>query len=127
MLFDPADPNGRSCGSFFVNPVVSAERADFVERTEGDGRMPRYAQPDGSVKLAAGWLIERAGFAKGTRRGTVGLSTKHALAIVCHDGATARDVLAFAREIADTVESRFGVRLAPEPVYFSNAQAPTPA
>lgn len=127
MLFDPRDPNGRSCGSFFVNPVVSAERADLVERTAGDARMPRYPQADGRVKLAAGWLIERAGFEKGTRRGAVGLSTKHALAIVCHDGATAGDVLAFAREIVGAVEARFGVGLVPEPVFFAEIQAPTPA
>jgi UDP-N-acetylmuramate dehydrogenase len=127
MLFDPTARNGRSCGSFFVNPVVSAERAELVERTAGDTRMPRYPQPDGRVKLAAGWLIERAGFAKGTRRGAVGLSTEHALAIVCHDGATAGEVLAFAREIVSTVEARFGVGLVPEPVYFGEIQAPTPA
>jgi UDP-N-acetylmuramate dehydrogenase len=127
MLLDAADPNGRSCGSFFVNPVVSAELANAVERAAGDLRMPRYPQPDGRVKLAAGWLIERAGFAKGTRRGAVGLSTEHALAIVCHDGATASEVEAFAREIVLSVQARFGVRLVPEPVFFGAGQPLTPA
>jgi UDP-N-acetylmuramate dehydrogenase len=121
MLHDPSDENGRSCGSFFVNPVVSAEQAQAIERSTGEPRMPRYPQPDGRVKLAAGWLIERAGFAKGTSRGAVGLSTKHALAIVCHPGARADDVLAFAREITATVQARFGVALAPEPVLFGAA------
>jgi UDP-N-acetylmuramate dehydrogenase len=118
MLLDPADPNGRSCGSFFVNPVVSAELASSVERSAGDARMPRYPQPDGRVKLAAGWLIERAGFEKGMRRGAVGLSTAHALAIVCHDGATASEVRALAAAIVRAVQARFGVTLVPEPAYF---------
>jgi UDP-N-acetylmuramate dehydrogenase len=81
--------------------------------------MPRYPQPDGRVKLAAGWLIEQAGFAKGLRRGHVGLSTRHALAIVCHEGARAADVLALAREITSGVRSRFAVELVPEPAIWS--------
>lgn len=127
MVLDPNDENGRSCGSFFVNPVVSAEQANAVERTLGVASMPRYLQPDGSVKLAAGWLIEQAGFTKGMQRGPVGLSTKHALAIVCHDGATASLVEAFAREIRAGVEARFGVTLTQEPVTFGReAQPATP-
>jgi UDP-N-acetylmuramate dehydrogenase len=80
--------------------------------------MPRYPQPDGRVKLAAGWLIERAGFSKGQRSGPVGLSTKHALAIVCHDGARASDVLAFAETIRSGVRERFGIELVNEPVVW---------
>ncbi|HEX6271812.1 MAG TPA: UDP-N-acetylenolpyruvoylglucosamine reductase, partial [Polyangiaceae bacterium] len=80
--------------------------------------MPRYPQPDGRVKLAAGWLIERAGFDKGLRRGPVGLSTKHALSIVCRDGARALDVLAFAEAIRAGVRERFGVSLVLEPVVW---------
>jgi UDP-N-acetylmuramate dehydrogenase len=118
MLLDPVDENRRSCGSFFVNPIVSSEQAALAEARVTDAKMPRFPQADGRVKLAAGWLIERAGFAKGTRRGAVGLSTKHALAIVCHDGATARDVLTFASEIQAGVKARFGVELTPEPVFF---------
>ena len=120
MLLDPHDENGRSCGSFFVNPVVWQEQARAIEMTLGEGaKMPRYPQPDGRVKLAAGWLIEQAGFAKGTLRGRVGLSSKHALAIVCHDGATAADVLALAGEIQGAVKARFGVTLEREPVTFA--------
>jgi UDP-N-acetylmuramate dehydrogenase len=118
MVLDASDENGRSCGSFFVNPVVTRERADAVLALASEAKMPRYPQPDGRVKLAAGWLIERAGFSRGTRRGTVGLSTKHALAIVSHDGATARAVLDFAREIQVRVRERFGVELTPEPVIW---------
>jgi UDP-N-acetylmuramate dehydrogenase len=70
------------------------------------------------VKLSAAWLIERAGFAKGQRRGAVGLSTRHALAIVCHEGARAAALVAFAREIRDRVRDRFGVVLVPEPTLW---------
>jgi UDP-N-acetylmuramate dehydrogenase len=80
--------------------------------------MPRWPQPDGRVKLSAAWLIERAGFARGQADGPVGLSTRHSLAIVCHDGARARDVAAFARRVRAGVEARFGVRLHPEPVFW---------
>jgi len=118
MVLDPGDENGRSCGSFFVNPVVSTEQAKALEQRLAAPGMPRYPQPDGRVKLAAGWLIEQAGFTKGTRRGPVGLSTKHALAIVCHEGATATLVAAFAAEIRATVQARFGIQLTPEPVSF---------
>jgi UDP-N-acetylmuramate dehydrogenase len=118
MLYDTNDVNGRSCGSFFTNPVVAADVAAKVERLAGASAMPRYPQPDGRVKLAAGWLIEQAGFEKGLRRGPVGLSTKHALSIVCHDGARASDVLAFAGAIRAGVQERFGVSLVLEPVVW---------
>ena len=112
MVLDPTDPDSRSAGSFFVNPVVAPEVADAIE-TDG---MPRYAAP-GGVKLSAAWLIERAGFAKGYRRGNAGLSSKHTLAIVNLGGATAVEIRDLAREIGDRVCERFGVALTPEPVF----------
>jgi UDP-N-acetylmuramate dehydrogenase len=115
MVLDPTDPNRRSCGSFFLNPVVAAEEIGRIEARTGDAAMPRWPQPGGRVKLSAAWLIERAGFARGERDGPVGLSTRHTLAIVCHDGARTRDVLRFAERIRSRVEQRFGVRLSPEP------------
>lgn len=121
MLFDPRDENGRSCGSFFVNPIVSAAELTEVEAKAGSA-MPRWPQPDGRVKLSAAWLIEHAGLVKGTRDGAVGLSTKHSLSVVAHDGARSADVVAFARRIRETVERRFGVRLVPEPVFWGFAQ-----
>jgi UDP-N-acetylmuramate dehydrogenase len=117
MVYDPADANGRSCGSFFTNPIVDAAHADLVGARVG-GAMPRWAQPDGRVKLSAAWLIERAGFSKGAGAGAVGLSTRHTLAIVAHEGARAQDVIAFARHIRDTVAKQFDVRLVPEPVFW---------
>jgi len=118
VLDDPADPNRRSCGSFFLNPILDAAAADAVAARAGDAAMPRWPQPDGRVKLSAAWLIEHAGFTRGERAGPVGLSSRHTLAIVAHDGAQATDVLAFARRLQDAVEGRFGVRLTPEPVFW---------
>ena len=117
MVLDDADPNRRSCGSFFMNPIVHPAHARQIATRLGSG-IPHWTQSDGRVKLSAAWLIERAGFARGERAGTVGLSSRHTLAIVCHDGARARDVVAFARRIRDAVAERFDVRLVPEPVLW---------
>jgi len=117
-LDQPDDVNRRSCGSFFLNPIVDAAQAESVTARTGDPAMPRWPQPDGRVKLSAAWLIERAGFTRGERTGAVGLSTRHTLAVVAHDGARTADVLAFARRVQDQVEQRFGVRLSPEPVIW---------
>jgi len=89
--------------------------------------MPQWGEPDGRVKLSAAWLIERAGFTRGERLGPVGLSTRHTLAIVCHDGARAADVAAFARRVRGRVAERFGVRLAPEPVFWGAIGLDEPA
>lgn len=118
MLVEPGDPNARSCGSFFLNPIVSVARADRTQRELSAAVMPRFAQPDGSVKLSAAWLIERSGFEKGQRRGNVGISSKHALALVCHDGATSAELLAFARHVQEVVLRRTGVELSPEPQFL---------
>ena len=118
MVLDPTDPNGRSVGSFFMNPVLSADAFErLVHRWgaagEGDG-IPTFPA-DGRVKVPAAWLIEQAGFRKGYRRGGVGISTRHALALVNHGGTTA-ELLALAEAIERAVYERFGVRLEREPV-----------
>ncbi len=119
MLLDASDPNSRSCGSFFVNPVLSnAAFQTFSARARGEGDVPSFPQANGSLKLSAGWLIEHAGFPRGTRDGSVGLSTKHALAIVAHEGARAADVVRFAERVRSGVSARFGVELHPEPVFW---------
>jgi UDP-N-acetylmuramate dehydrogenase len=115
MVIDPADPNRRSVGSFFTNPIVPAARAAEIA-TRAAARVPQWPAGPGMVKLSAGWLIERAGIAKGYRRGPVGVSTRHALALVHHGGGTAADLLALAREIRDAVRTTFAVTLTPEPV-----------
>jgi len=123
MVLDPADPNRRSCGSFFTNPIIPSAELAAVESRAGDPAMPRWPLAGGQVKLSAAWLIERAGYTRGRAEGPVGLSTKHALAIVARDGAEARDVVAFARRVQAAVADRFGVRLTPEPVFWGVADS----
>lgn len=121
MVLDTSDPNSRSCGSFFVNPVLTAaEFAAFSARAKPEPAVPQFLQPDGRVKLSAGWLIEHAGLPRGTRDGAVGLSTQHALALVAHEGARAVDVARLAKRVQRTVFERFGVRLEPEPVFWGS-------
>jgi UDP-N-acetylmuramate dehydrogenase len=117
MVLDDGDPDTRSVGSFFTNPVVDAAAAERVSARAG-AAAPRFPQADGRVKVPAAWLIERAGFTKGMREGAVGLSSRHTLAIVTRDGATAADVIRFAARVARHVEGEFGVRLRPEPVFL---------
>ena len=123
MVIDPADPNRRSVGSFFMNPVVTAAEADrLVAQLLADGivadaaAVPRFPAGAGEVKLSAAWLIERAGLAKGLRAGAVGISSRHTLALVHHGGGKTSELLALADHVRDTVERRFGVRLQREPV-----------
>ena len=117
MVLDPADHDTWSVGSFFTNPVVAPDfyqqLADSVDRP-----VPHYPAPDG-VKLAAGWLVEQAGFGKGYPDDLTArcrLSTKHALALTNRGGASADDVVALARTVRDGVRDVFGVTLTAEPV-----------
>ena len=115
MVVDPDDFDSRSAGSFFTNPLVDAATLAQLEARLPGVEFPRW--PAGErTKLSAGWLIERAGFSKGDARGKVGISSKHALALVNRGGATAKELLAFAREIQDGVRERLGIELHPEPV-----------
>ena len=115
MVLDEADHDTWSVGSFFTNPVVDDERFARLQAAV-DGPVPHYPAPDG-VKLAAGWLVERAGFGKGfPGDGPCRLSTKHALALTNRGTAGTADVLALARIVRDGVRSAFGVGLVPEPV-----------
>jgi UDP-N-acetylmuramate dehydrogenase len=115
MVLDAGDPDSVSAGSFFVNPIVDAPTLADVEARAGE-RPPRFEAGDGRFKLAAAWLVERAGFAKGWGEGRVGVSRKHALALVNRGGANAQELLAVARTIREGVRRRFGVDLEPEPV-----------
>jgi UDP-N-acetylmuramate dehydrogenase len=117
MVIDPADPDTRSVGSFFMNPVVTQDVQQRVASQSSDGQAPGFTLPSGNVKIPAAWLIERAGFGKGYGAGPAGVSTKHPLAIVNRGGATARDVVELAVQIKRRVLDRFGVALYPEPVF----------
>ncbi len=120
MVVDAADPDSASAGSFFMNPTLGAGElaaldARVAERLGAHERAPRFPQADGRAKVAAAWLIERAGFAKGFGAGRVGISSRHALAIVNRGGGTASEVCALGKTIRDGVRDAFGVELSPEP------------
>jgi UDP-N-acetylmuramate dehydrogenase len=121
MVLDEADHDTWSVGSFFTNPVVSADEFDTL-KARVDGPVPNYPAPDG-VKLAAGWLVERAGFGKGYPGdgATARLSTKHALALTNRGGATTADVISLARTVRDGVRAKFGIDLTPEPILIGCA------
>lgn len=125
MVYDANDPNRRSAGSFFTNPIVSADQAAAVsaqavaERiVQAPEEVPQYPLPDGRVKLAAGWLVERAGAQRGLRMGPVGVSSRHALALVHHGGGSTADLIRLAVHVRDTVALRLGITLVPEPVFL---------
>jgi len=113
MLLDPSDENGRSCGSFFLNPQLSPAELDQL-RARSSAAPPVFAQPDGRFKVPAAWLIEQAGFQRGQRFGAVGISSRHTLALVCHAGATSDELVSAARRVRDGVAQALGVWLAPE-------------
>ena len=116
MVIAPQDPDTRSVGSFFMNPVVAADvHARLI--SSSDGAVPGFPMPDRQVKIPAAWLIERSGFSRGHQSGRVGLSSKHPLAIINRGGATAREVLDLAARIKRQVADRFGIWLRPEPVF----------
>ncbi|MGX9789499.1 UDP-N-acetylmuramate dehydrogenase [Mycobacterium sp. MMS18-G62] len=116
MVLDDADHDTWSVGSFFTNPVVAPAEFDRLQQRI-DGPVPNYPAPNG-VKLAAGWLVEHAGFGKGYPGdgAPARLSTKHALAVTNRGHATTSDVIALARAVRDGVRSTFGIELTPEPI-----------
>jgi len=117
MVLDPSDPDTRSAGSFFTNPVLDRAAAAALPPDA-----PRFDTPDGRVKTSAAWLITHAGFAKGHGLpGPASLSTKHVLALTNRGGATAADILALAREVRTAVQTRFAITLEPEPVLITCA------
>jgi len=120
MLITDGDEDCRSAGSFFKNPVLSAERFEEMTRRASEKKLqlPNYPALEAQRKISAAWLVEHSGFSKGFTSGSVGISRKHALAIVNRGGATASDVVALKDHIQDRVDSIWGVRLEPEPVFL---------
>jgi len=112
MVLDQADHDTWSVGSFFTNPMLTADAAAGLP-----AEAPRFTADDGLIKTSAAWLIEQAGFGRGYGLpGPAALSTKHTLAITNRGGATSADVLALARAVRGGVRSAFGVELVPEPL-----------
>ena len=102
-----------NAGSFFKNPTVTPEQCqDIIARDPG---IVHYPMPDGTVKLAAGWLIDACGW-KGKSVGQAGVYDKQALVLVNRGGASGAEVVTLARAIQESVYGRFGIRLEPEPV-----------
>jgi UDP-N-acetylmuramate dehydrogenase len=115
MFLVAGDPDCRSAGSFFKNPIVPAEHYARITAQEAVD-VPQYPAGDNTVKIPAAWLLERAGFHKGYALGEAGISTRHTLALVNRGAAKAADIFALRDRIIAAVESRFGIRLEPEPV-----------
>ncbi len=127
MVIRPEYESYRSVGSFFMNPIIPAaqfEKVKVAVEAEQESSAPWFWEQGAMVKVSAARLIERAGFPKGFRDGAVGISPKHTLAIIATDGATAGDVVRFARKIQDTVEEKFGVLLKPEAQCVGFATSP---
>jgi UDP-N-acetylmuramate dehydrogenase len=120
MLLVEGDPDCRSAGSFFKNPIVTAEQLNRIRgaSSEKPPQFPAEPGPDNEprVKVPAAWLIEQCGFHKGYRLGAAGISSRHTLALVNLGGATAQEILALAARITEGVEASFGIRLEREPV-----------
>ncbi|MGE5286149.1 MAG: UDP-N-acetylmuramate dehydrogenase [Micromonosporaceae bacterium] len=119
MVIDAHDPDSVSAGSFFLNPILSAEAFNALERRVAErlssARPPAWPDEDGAVKISAAWLIERAGFHRGYGAGRAGISSKHTLALVNRGGASTAELITLAREIRDGVQQTFGITLQPEP------------
>jgi UDP-N-acetylmuramate dehydrogenase len=118
MLITPGDPDSRSAGSFFKNPVLTTAQFDHLVRSaqERNLQVPSYPALSQQKKISAAWLVENSGFAKGYVKGRAGISSKHALALVNCGNATAAEITALRDEIQQRVEKQWGIKLEPEPV-----------
>lgn len=118
MLITAGDEDCRSAGSFFKNPVLSPEQyRELTERARAKNlQVPSYPALDALHKVSAAWLVEHSGLSKGFGAGQVGISRKHALALVNRGHATAAEVVAFKEQIQQRVEDLWGIRLEAEPV-----------
>jgi UDP-N-acetylmuramate dehydrogenase len=121
MLLVDGDPDCRSAGSFFKNPIVPVTVLDSLARELGVEKrtIPAYPAQDSEVKLSAAWLIERAGYPKGYALGNAGISSRHTLALINRGGATAADMIALRDKVVATIATRFHIRLEPEPVWLA--------
>jgi UDP-N-acetylmuramate dehydrogenase len=121
MVVTGENPERRSAGSFFKNPVVSASELPRIAAavSVAEPELPRYAAGPGEVKVPAAWLLERAGFVKGYRQGAAAVSKRHTLALTNQGGATAADIAALRDAIQSRVRELFGISLEPEPVWVA--------
>ena len=118
MVIDPEDPNSRSAGSFFKNPIVERSMLEQIAEAASVDAVPHFDVGDDMVKVPAAWLIEQAGFYKGYTMGNAGISANHSLALINRGGASAREIVELKDRIICTVEEMFGMTLIPEPVFI---------
>jgi UDP-N-acetylmuramate dehydrogenase len=116
MLIVPGEPDCRSAGSFFKNPIIATDHYDRIVKDLGS-LVPGYPAGDGRVKVPAAWLLDQAGFHKGYAFGHAGISSRHTLALINRDGASAADIAALRDKIISAVEAKFAIHLEPEPVW----------
>lgn len=116
MVIDANDPNSKSAGSFFKNPIVSNEKFLQLKRNF-NLEIPFFAVDGDSVKIPAAWLIENSGFQKGFKIGHAGISAKHSLAVINLGEARAADIVELKNLIQEKVENKFGIKLVTEPVF----------
>lgn len=134
MVVDADIPDSRSCGSFFMNPIVSIEEAAKVKATaimanllQPDEKMPEFSAGAGQVKLSAAWLMSKSGLRKGFQLGNVGLSTCHVLALINRGNGSSAEILALVKYVQNQVMRQFGIDLHSEPVFvgFDKPGKPT--
>ncbi|MFZ0477728.1 MAG: UDP-N-acetylmuramate dehydrogenase [Terriglobales bacterium] len=119
MLLVPGDPNSRSAGSFFKNPVLTADQFQNLTARAAEKALeiPSYPALEAHHKISAAWLVEHSGFSKGFHLGEAAISTKHALALVNTGSAHASDIVHLKETIQQQVQTEWGVLLDPEPVF----------
>jgi UDP-N-acetylmuramate dehydrogenase len=117
MLIVDGDPDCKSAGSFFKNPVISLEHFAKIVSLVGGQNVPHYPVGREQVKVPAAWLLDQAGFHKGYVMGRAGISSRHTLALINRNGASAKDIVALRDRIVATVEKKFAIHLEPEPVW----------
>lgn len=117
MVIDENDPNSRSAGSFFKNPIVSVKEYEKINANFG-GNVPFFRVDGESVKIPAAWLIEQSGFYKGFFLGNAAISEKHALAIINKGNAETSEIIALKEAIQAEVEKKFAIPLQTEPEFI---------
>ena len=117
MVIDKGDPNSRSAGSFFKNPIVEKIRYDSIVGSLDGATVPHFPAGENMIKIPAAWLIENSGFHKGYRLGNAGISTRHSLALVNIGGASSAEIISLKNKIQDAVMQKFDILLQPEPVF----------
>lgn len=117
MVIDASDPNSRSAGSFFKNPIVPLGKIEDLAARSGVEGVPHFPAGEEYVKIPAAWLIEQADFYNGFVLGNAGISTNHSLAIINRGGASASEIIALKNLIQSKVEAEFGILLQPEPIF----------